>query len=361
MSERGEERRYSKGSEPGCEGLSYAAAGVDIEAGKRVVELIREKARTTFSEKVLTDLGSFCALFEGSFGEYREPVLVSSVDGVGTKLKLAQMMDKHDTVGIDLVAMCVDDIVCCGARPLFMLDYLCMGKIVPEKVAQIVDGIVRGCRRAGCALVGGETAEHPGVMAEDEYDLSGFVVGVVDREKIVDGSTIQPGDVIIGLGSSGLHSNGFSLARKIFFELNDFNLDDSLRGLSRPLGEELLAPTEIYAPGVLRVLEEVRIKGVAHITGGGIIENVPRILPRNVDAVIDTTSWPHRSIFQVIQKMGNIDQVEMFKTFNMGIGMVLVVSLDDFRKSMEILANNTYRPYRIGKIVEGSGGIMLTC
>jgi len=344
-----------------CSGLTYAAAGVDIEAGRKAVELFREEARSTYLPEVLSGLGGFAALFDASFEGYRQPVLVSSVDGVGTKVKLAQMMGVHDTVGIDLVAMLVDDIVCCGARPLFLLDYLCMGKLVPERAAAIVRGIARGCRRAGCALVGGETAEHPGLLGPDEYDLAGCVVGVVEKDRIIDGSSIRPSDVLVGLASNGLHSNGYSLARKVFFELNQFNLDDHLRGLGRSLGEELLTPTEIYAPGVLKALEKVRIKGIAHITGGGIIENLPRILPDDVDAVLDITSWPTRSIFQIIQSMGEIDQVEMFKTFNMGIGMILVVDREDLRPTMEVFANNAYRPYFIGEILQGSGGIRLVC
>jgi phosphoribosylformylglycinamidine cyclo-ligase len=344
-----------------CAGLTYADAGVDVEAGKRAVDLIKEKVRTTFSEEVLTGLGGFAALHDAAFKGIEEPVLVSSVDGVGTKLKLAQMMGKHDTVGIDLVAMCVDDIVCCGARPLFFLDYLSIGKVVPEKVAEIMEGMVEGCRRAGCSLIGGETAEHPGLMGEDEYDLAGFAVGVVGKGEVIDGSTIRPPDAIIGLGSSGLHSNGYSLARKLFFELNDFNIDDRLRGLTYSLGLELLAPTEIYAPGILKVMEKVRVKGMAHITGGGIIENLPRILPPGVDAVVNIGSWPTRSIFQVIQKMGDIDQIEMFKTFNMGIGMAVIVDHNDLREAMEVFSNNAYRPFYIGEVLEGSGGIKLTC
>jgi phosphoribosylformylglycinamidine cyclo-ligase len=288
-------------------------------------------------------------------------VLVSSVDGVGTKVKVAQMLDRHDTIGLDLVAMCVDDVVTCGAEPLFLLDYLAMGKVRPEKAAQIVSGIARGCRRAGCALIGGETAEHPGLMEEDEYDLAGFVVGVVERERIIDGSRIRPGDVILGLRSTGLHANGYSLARKVFFELNDFDPEDRLKGLSGPLGEVLLTPTEIYAPGILRLLREVEVKGIAHITGGGIIENVPRILPRDVDAVIDLTTWHPHNIFHIIQKMGGIEEVEMFRTFNMGIGMVLVVDLNHFRQAIHVLGLAQYHAVRIGEIREGTGGICLTC
>ncbi len=359
----GEERNRTDGEAGAeeCSGLTYAAAGVDVEAGKRAVDLIKDMVRGTFSEDVLGGLGGFSALHDASFPGIEDPVLVSSVDGVGTKLKLAQMMDKHDTVGIDLVAMCVDDVVCCGARPLFFLDYLSIGRVVPEKVARIMEGMVEGCRRAGCSLIGGETAEHPGLMGEDQYDLAGFAVGVVGRNEVIDGSTIRPPDAIIGLGSSGLHSNGYSLARKVFFELNDFDVDDHLRGLSQPLGRELLAPTEIYAPGILKVMEKVRVKGVAHITGGGIVENLPRILPPGVDAVVNIGSWPGRSIFQVIQRMGEIDQIEMFRTFNMGIGMAVIVDRGDLREAMEVFSNNAYRPFFIGEVQEGSGGIKLTC
>ena len=347
--------------EASCEPLTYSQAGVDIEAGKRAVELIREEVASTFRPEVLSELGGFGALFSARLEGYGDPVLVSSVDGVGTKVKVAQMLDRHDTIGVDLVAMCVDDIVTCGAEPLFLLDYLSMGKVDPRKVKDIVSGIARGCRRAGCALVGGETAEHPGVLEEDEYDLAGFVVGVVERDGIIDGSRIVPGDVILGLGSSGLHANGYSLVRKVFFELNDFDPYDRLKGLSGSLGEELLTPTEIYAPGILRLMGEVEVKGVAHITGGGLIENVPRVLPRNVDAVIDTTTWHPPNIFKIVQGMGGIEQVEMFKTFNMGIGMAVIVDLSDLRQAIHILGLAHYRASRIGEIQEGSGGIRITC
>ncbi|MBC7247690.1 MAG: phosphoribosylformylglycinamidine cyclo-ligase [Actinobacteria bacterium] len=340
--------------------LTYSGAGVDIEAGKKAVELMRSEVSSTMRPEVISELGGFGALFAAGFREMREPVLVSSVDGVGTKVKVAQMLDRHDTIGLDLVAMCVDDVVTCGAEPLFLLDYLAMGKVRPEKAAQIVSGIARGCRRAGCALIGGETAEHPGLMEEEEYDLAGFAVGVVERERIIDGSRIRPGDVILGLRSTGLHANGYSLARKVFFELNDFDPEDRLKGLSGPLGEVLLTPTEIYAPGILRLLREVEVKGIAHITGGGIIENVPRILPCDVDAVIDLTTWHPHNIFRVIQKMGGIEEVEMFRTFNMGIGMVLVVDLNHYRQAIHVLGLAQYHAVRIGEIREGTGGICLT-
>jgi phosphoribosylformylglycinamidine cyclo-ligase len=340
--------------------MTYSDAGVDIEAGNKAVELIREEVASTFRPEVLSELGGFGALFSGKLEGYADPVLVSSVDGVGTKLKVAQMLDRHDTIGIDLVAMCVDDIVTCGAEPLFLLDYLAMGKIDPLKVKDIVSGIARGCRRCGCALIGGETAEHPGVMEEDDYDLAGFAVGVVDRGRIIDGSNIVPGDVIIGMMSTGLHSNGYSLARKVFFELNDFDPGDRLRGLSATLGDELLTPTEIYAPGVLRLRREVEVKGVVHVTGGGLIENVPRILPGGVDATIDMTGWHPPSIFKIIKDMGKVDEVEMFKAFNMGIGMAVIVDIGDFRQATHVLGLANYRCARIGEMHEGTGGICIT-
>jgi len=344
-----------------CKPLSYSDAGVDIEAGNKAVELIKEDVASTLRPEVLSELGGFGALFSAKFEGHDDPVLVSSVDGVGTKLKVAQMLDRHDTIGVDLVAMCVDDIVTCGAEPLFFLDYLAMGKIDPQKVKNIVSGIARGCKRCGCALIGGETAEHPGVMEEEEYDLAGFAVGVVDRDKMIDGSRIVPGDVIIGMLSTGLHSNGYSLARKIFFELNDFDPGDRLRGLSATLGEELLAPTEIYAPGVLRLMKEIDVKGVVHITGGGLIENMPRVLPGGVDATIDMTGWHPPNIFKIIKDMGKVDEIEMFKTFNMGIGMVVIVDVGDFRQALSVLGLANYRAARIGEMHEGTGGICITC
>jgi len=350
-----------EGKDKGRRPLTYHEAGVDIKAGKKAVDLMRAEVSTTMRPEVLSELGGFGALFAASFRGMREPVLVSSVDGVGTKVKVAQMLNRHDTIGLDLVAMCVDDVVVCGAEPLFLLDYLVMGKVYPEKVAEIVSGIARGCRRAGCSLIGGETAEHPGVMEEGEYDLAGFVVGVVDREKIIDGSRIQPGDVILGLRSTGLHANGYSLVRKVFFEVNDFDPDDRLKGLSGTLGEELLTPTEIYAPVILKLLREVDVKGMAHITGGGIIENVPRMLPSHVDAIIDLTTWHPQNIFRIIQKMGGIEEVEMFRTFNMGIGMVLVVDLNSYRQAIHTLGLAHCHAVRIGEIREGTGGICLTC
>ncbi len=347
--------------ENSCAPLTYSDAGVDIEAGKQAVELIKAEIESTRRPEVLSDLGGFGAMFSAAFKEYRDPVLVSAVDGVGTKLRVAQMLERHETIGIDLVAMCVDDIVTCGAQPLFMLDYIAMGKLQPAKVQQIVKGVATGCRRAGCALIGGEMAEHPGVMEEDDYDLSGFAVGVVDRDRIIDGSRIVAGDVILGLAASGLHSNGYSLVRKVFFEINDFDPADRLKGLAGTLGDELLIPTEIYAPAVIGLARELDVKGVAHITGGGLIENVPRILPSNVDAVIDITAWHPPNIFKVIETMGQVEQVEMFRTFNMGIGMAVVVDLKDYRQAIHSLSLSHVRAVRMGDISPGTGGISLTC
>ena len=336
-------------------GKDYKWAGVDIEAADRAVELIKDKVAGTLRPEVMAGVGGFNALFELDLSRYKKPVLVSSTDGVGTKLKLAQMLDKHDTVGIDLVAMCADDVVTCGAEPLFFQDYIATGKVVPEKVADIVTGVASGCERAGCALVGGEIAEHPGVMDEDEYDLAGFCVGVVDKDRIIDGSRVKPEDKIIGIVSSGLHSNGFSLARKLLFDSGEFNLDDQAKELSNPLGRELLTPSFIYAPGVLKVAEACSLKAVAHVTGGGITDNLPRVIPDNLDAQIFTGSWPVKNVFTFIQRVGQIDLFEMFRVFNMGIGMLLVLGAADVRKALEVLDMNLYRAYEIGEITEGSG------
>ncbi len=278
--------------------VTYKDAGVDIDAGNRFVQMIKPLVKATSRPEVLTDIGGFGGLFSLNADKYRKPTLVASTDGVGTKLKLAFMMDKHDTVGIDLVAMCVNDIVVQGAEPLFFLDYLATGKLSPEKAADIVKGISEGCIQAGCALIGGETAEMPGMYSDGEYDLAGFTVGVVDNTAIIDGSSITVGDSLIGIGSSGLHSNGYSLARKIFFERMNLSLDASLEGLERPLGEELLTPTRIYVKTILNLLRDFQIKGMAHITGGGIVENVPRVLPRHCRAVVEKAGWEKPAIFE---------------------------------------------------------------
>jgi len=341
----------------GKDEVTYRWAGVDIDAMDRAVELIREKVKSTLRPEVLTGLGSFGAMFELDLKRYRNPVLVSGTDGVGTKLKLAQMLDKHDTVGTDLVAMCVDDVVTTGAEPLFFQDYIATGKVVPEKIADIVGGIAKGCSKANCSLVGGEIAEHPGVMDPDEYDLAGFCVGVVEKDRVIDGSRVKPEDRIIGLLSSGLHSNGYSLARKLLFDSGEFNLGDQPKDLGYPLGLELLIPSFIYAPAVLKVAEACDLKAAAHITGGGITDNVPRVIPDSLNAEISIGTWPVKNIFTFIQRVGEIDLFEMLKTFNMGLGMVLVVPATDVRKALEVLDMNLCRAFEVGEIVEGTGQV----
>lgn len=336
--------------------LTYKEAGVDIEAGAKAVEMMKKAVASTFRKEVLTGIGGFSGLFAFDVKKFKEPVLVSATDGVGTKLKIAQVLKKHDVVGIDLVAMCVDDVVVSGAEPLFFLDYLAIGKLVPEKVAQIVKGIAEGCRRAGCALVGGETAEHPGVLAPDDYDLAGFCVGVVEKSKIIDGSEIKKGDVILGLASSGLHSNGYSLVRKLIDEEN-LSLNERFDTLSRTLGEELLTPTRIYARPVVNLLKNFEAKGIAHITGGGFVENIPRILPKSVDALIDLKTWRVPPIFKFIQKLGEIELNEMLKTFNMGIGMVLIVTSEEEEKAMNYLNKSGEKVFKIGEAISGEGKV----
>ncbi|MDH5203165.1 MAG: phosphoribosylformylglycinamidine cyclo-ligase [Nitrospirota bacterium] len=333
--------------------LTYKRSGVDIEEGNRFISLITPMVKRTFRPEVMTDIGSFSALFKLDMTRYREPVLVSGTDGVGTKLKIAFMMDRHSTIGIDLVAMCVNDILTSGAEPLFFLDYFATGKLKTGKATEVISGIVNGCEEAGCSLIGGETAEMPGFYSENEYDLSGFAVGVVDKEKIIDGANIREGDVIIGLASSGLHSNGYSLVRKIFFELNKFNVDSDVPELGITLGEELLKPTRIYVQAFMALRENLEIKGMAHVTGGGIPGNLPRILPEGVSANIKIGSWPVPPIFNLIEKMGNIPDKEMKKTFNMGIGYIIVVSEGISESAISLLNNTGYRAFVIGGIEKG--------
>jgi phosphoribosylformylglycinamidine cyclo-ligase len=309
-------------------GLTYADAGVDIDAGNKAVHLIKDTVRSTFRPEVLTGIGGFGGLFALNKDKYREPVLVSGTDGVGTKLRVAMLTGKHDTVGIDAVAMCVNDILVQGAEPLFFLDYLAVGRLVPERVAAIVSGVAEGCRQAGCALIGGETAEMPGFYGPEEYDIAGFAVGIVERDKIIDGGSIIPGDVLIGLPSSGLHSNGYSLARKVLLELAGFGADTYIEELGQTVGEAMLQPTRIYVRAVLPLLERFEIKGLAHITGGGLTENVPRILPAGTRAEIRLGSWPVPAVFDLIKARGAVADSEMLRTFNMGIGMVIIVSAD---------------------------------
>ncbi|MBQ4900344.1 phosphoribosylformylglycinamidine cyclo-ligase [Paenibacillus sp. Marseille-P2973] len=335
---------------------AYKNAGVDIAAGNEAVERMKKHVKRTFRPEVMTDLGGFGALFGLNKDKYEEPVLVSGTDGVGTKLKIAFAMDKHDTIGIDAVAMCVNDIVVQGAEPLFFLDYLACDKVVPEKIESIVAGIAEGCHESGCALIGGETAEMPGMYSEGEYDIAGFTVGVVDKSKIVNGSTIAAGDTVIGLASSGVHSNGFSLVRKLLLEQAGYGLQDSLPELGgEVLGDVLLTPTKLYVKPVLGLLEQVKVKGMAHITGGGFIENIPRVLPEGVNAEIDYGSWPILPIFSLLQQKGNVSNRDMFTTFNMGIGLVIVVSEQDAEASLSALRAAGETPYVIGRVTSGEG------
>lgn len=332
---------------------SYKEAGVDVTAGYKSVELIKKSVQETYNKSVISDLGGFGGLFAPNLTGMKEPVLVSGTDGVGTKLKLAFLLNKHDTIGQDCVAMCVNDIICCGATPMFFLDYLALGKNVPEVVATIVKGVTDGCKKAGCALIGGETAEMPGFYPEDEYDLAGFSVGIVDKEKIIDPSKINVGDAIIGIASSGVHSNGFSLVRKIF-DVNKENLNEYKEELGMTLGECLLTPTKIYVKPVMKVLEQVEVKGISHVTGGGFYENLPRMLKDGVSIEINKESYPVLPIFKMIMEKGNIPERDMYNTFNMGIGMALIVDNKDIEKTIEILKENGEQAYVIGKIVEGN-------
>jgi phosphoribosylformylglycinamidine cyclo-ligase len=334
---------------------AYKQAGVDIAAGNEAVERMKKHVKKTFRPEVLTGLGGFGGLFSLNKDKYEEPVLVSGTDGVGTKLKLAFLMDKHDTIGIDAVAMCVNDVVVTGAEPLFFLDYLACGKLVPEKIEAIVKGVADGCEQAGCALIGGETAEMPGMYRDGEYDIAGFTVGIVDRPKVVDGSTITPGDVVIGLASSGIHSNGFSLVRRLLLEQKGYSLDDKLPELGdRTLGATLLEPTRIYAKQVLKLLESVRVKGMAHITGGGFIENIPRVLPEGVDVDIHRGKWPVLPIFDLLQRDGGISDRDMYTTFNMGVGMILIVPADQAEPAVQIAKEHGERAYVIGDVKAGN-------
>ena len=317
--------------------LTYKDAGVDTKEGERAVSLMKEHVKKTFNENVLTGLGSFGSLFSLDVAGMKQPVLVSGTDGVGTKLKIAFMMDKHDTVGIDCVAMCVNDVLCQGAKPLFFLDYIATGKVRAEKIADIVKGIADGCSQSGSALVGGETAEMPDFYGEGEYDMAGFSVGIVDKERIITGERIAAGDRIIGIPSSGIHSNGYSLVRKVYFEKMKMGVDEYVDELGQTLGEALLTPTKIYANACGAVLPKFDVKGIVHITGGGFFENIPRKLPDDTAAVIDTDAWQIPPIFTYIEKCGNIDRKEMFSTYNMGIGMMMVVDADDAAGVVEAL------------------------
>lgn len=339
---------------------AYKEAGVDVTAGYESVELIKKDVKRTEIPGVLGSIGGFGGLFEPSFKDMEKPVLISGTDGVGTKLKIAFLMDKHDTVGIDCVAMCVNDVICAGAKPLFFLDYIACGKNIPEKIASIVKGVADGCVESGCALVGGETAEHPGLMPEEEYDLAGFTVGIVDEKKILNTKNVKAGDVIIGLASSGVHSNGFSLVRKVFDIDTGKTLDqyrDELDGKS--LGETLLTPTKLYVKPVLSLLKEVPVKSIAHITGGGFYENLPRAYDHSLNAVVHKGTWNILPIFNLIQKKGGISEHDMFNTYNMGIGMAVIVDKSDEEKTLSVLKNQGVQAYRIGKMAEGDGSVVI--
>lgn len=340
--------------------MDYKKAGVDIEAGYKSVELMKEHVKKTMRPEVLGGLGGFAGAFDLSgIKNMEEPVLLSGTDGCGTKVKLAFVMDKHDTIGIDAVAMCVNDIACSGGEPLFFLDYIACGKNYPEKITSIVSGVAEGCLQSECALVGGETAEHPGLMPEDDYDLAGFAVGVVDKKDIIDGSTIKAGDTLIGIASSGVHSNGFSLVRKVF-EMTKESLDTYYDELGKTLGEALIEPTRIYVKALKNVKNAgVRIKGCSHITGGGFFENVPRMLPENVRAIIKKDSYPVPALFDLIQKNGNIEEHMMYNTFNMGLGMVIAVNPKDVDATMKAIEEAGDKCYVVGNIVEGDKGVDL--
>lgn len=337
---------------------SYAAAGVDIEAGYQGVKLMKKHVERTFIPGVVSDLGGFGGLFAPDLAGMTEPVLVSGTDGVGTKQRIAQLMDKHDTVGIDCVAMCVNDIICCGAKPLFFLDYIAIGKNIPEKVAQLVSGVAEGCVQAGCALIGGETAEHPGTMAPDDYDLAGFSVGIVDKPKVIDQNRMVPGDVVLALPSSGVHSNGFSLVRKVF-DVEHADLGKVYDELGTSLGEALLTPTVIYVKPVLAAMAAADIKGVSHITGGGFFENIPRCVPDGLCAKIEKAAVRTLPIFDLIQSVGNIPQRDMFNTFNMGVGMAVVVSKDTADKALAALKAEGVNAYVLGEMVRGEDKVAL--
>lgn len=356
--------------------LTYKQSGVDIDEGNRVVDLIKGKIKSTYDNNVIGDLGNFSGLYSlKDFATMKEPVLLSSTDGVGTKLKLAQMMDKHDTVGIDLVAMCVNDLICQGAKPLFFLDYIATGKLVAEQVEQIVGGIADGCKISGSALIGGETAEMPGMYSQDEYDLAGFSVGIADKEKIVSGQNVKKGDVLVGISSSGVHSNGFSFIRKIFLDTYNYKLDQYIEELSMTLGDALLTPTKIYVKLVLELMKHYELKAIAHITGGGIIENIPRVIPKGLGIDINKNSWEKPAIFKMIENFNAIDEKELHKSFNMGVGLVLVVDKDKAQDVVDFINNNDIKneveidskysellkdkAYIIGEVVDTHEGVNL--
>ena len=337
---------------------SYAAAGVNIEAGYEGVRLMKKHVERTVIPGVVSGIGGFGGLFAPDMSGMSEPVLVSGTDGVGTKQRIAQLAGVHNTVGIDCVAMCVNDIICCGAKPLFFLDYIAIGKNDPKKVASLVEGVAEGCVQAGCALIGGETAEHPGTMQEDDYDLAGFSVGIVDKKDIIDNTRMKKGDVVIALASSGIHSNGFSLVRKVF-DIENAKLDEHIDELGTTLGKALLTPTRIYVKPVLELMKKVEVKGISHITGGGFYENIPRSIPDGMTAVIDKSAIKTPAVFGLLQKKGDIPERDMFNTFNMGVGMSIVVAKDAASEAVSVLKAAGEDAYVIGEIAEGADKIVL--
>ena len=339
--------------------LTYKESGVDIQEGERFVRLISPIAKSTFHKGVLTDIGAFGALFEIDTKRYKEPVLVSSTDGVGTKLKIAFMMDKHDTIGIDLVAMCVNDILTLGAEPLFFLDYFATGRLNADKASEVIKGIAEGCRIANCSLIGGETAEMADFYGYDEYDLAGFVVGIVEKSKIISSKNIKEGDKIIGFPSTGIHSNGYSLVRKLFFDIMQWETDKYVSELDTTIGEELLKPTAIYVRDITELLKRFQIKAMAHITGGGIIGNIPRCIPQGYCAVIDKKTWKRPPIFRLIKELGNVTEEEMYRTFNMGIGFTIICDKDDVKDISNFFASKNTEHFNIGTIQKGDGGVVL--
>lgn len=341
------------------ENMTYSQAGVDITNGNKAVDMIKPIVKSTFRPEVVTDLGGFGGLFALNKDKYEEPILISGTDGVGTKLKVAFDTGVHNTIGIDAVAMCVNDVLVNGAEPLFFLDYLAVGKLEPEQVAQVVEGVAEGCRQAGCALIGGETAEMPGFYTPGEYDVAGFTVGIVDKKKMIDGSTIKEGDVVLGLPSSGLHSNGYSLARKVMFEKAGYKPEDKVELLGTTVGEAMLKPTRIYVKTVLGMLEKAEVKGMAHITGGGFLENIPRVLPDDVDVIIEEGSWPVPPIFSLIESIGNIEKKEMYRTFNMGIGYVIINDQANAMKICDYMSEIKEEVYLIGMVVSGDKKVIV--
>lgn len=339
--------------------LTYKDAGVDKEAGYKEVQLIKNIVKTTFNSGVVSDLGGFGGMFRIDKDKYENPILVSGTDGVGTKLDVAFRIDKHDTIGIDAVAMCVNDVLCQGAQPIFFLDYIATGKLIPEKMAQIVEGVAEGCRQSGAALIGGETAEMPGIYQENHYDIAGFAVGIVDEKDVITGDNVQVGDRLIGLKSSGIHSNGFSLVRKVIFDINKKDLNEEIEELGMTLGEAIITPTKIYIKDVMPLIEKFDIHAISHITGGGIFENLPRVLKDGQRAVWDLKDYEIPKLFTLLEEWGNIERQEMFGTFNMGVGMVLVVSKDEYQAILDDLKQKDIEYVEMGEIIEGEKGVDL--